>query len=208
VRERLFSLRALGFRRPCERAALSADHTRFLPALARLCPHPLAPSASAEPAAAAPAFVEYYDPISQVRASYEERRRMVPYGGFSMSQNPYRRPNPVHLGEIFFSPRWGNGGTFGPDDGLGIQAILNSQNSLLQSQFDTKTLSGQMGVGGPGWAHFNRVGRPYGVDPYVGPFSYYSPPAAPSSVPVAGTPGGGPSPLPTVSTAAPPSVQG
>jgi len=141
-------------------------------------------------------FAEHFPSGSQVRASYDERRRAIPYGGVDMSLNPYRPPNNIRMmhghENIFFSPKMSNGMNMGPDPGLSLANIINSQHALLQGAFndgmrrmglgyENTGQSRGFGVGGPGWGHFNRLQRPYGIDPYQPPFSYYSPPPLPSA---------------------------
>jgi len=136
-------------------------------------------------------------PDGQVRASYDDRRRALPYGGMDFTMNPYRTPNSWHIDKKiqFFSPKVSNGLTFGPDPGLSLANIINSQHALLQASFndgmrrmglgyENGLLAHGFGNGGPGWGHFNRLQRPYGIDPYAPPFSYYSPPPLPSTTTV------------------------
>jgi len=137
-------------------------------------------------------FAEHF-PGGYVRASYEDRRRMVPYGGMDLNMNPYRPPNNFRIKKAaFFSPKVSNGMSMGPDPGLALANVINSQHALLQASFndgmrrmglgyENSPLSRGFGLGGPGWQYFNRLQRPYGVDPYNSPFSYYSPPPLPST---------------------------
>ncbi len=88
---------------------------------------------------------------AQVRSVSFGRRRMVPYGGFSMTNNPYRRPNSPRDGNVFFSPRSNNAFAWGQP---AAWAQANLQNHH------------------PGLA----IRRPFGVDAYTQPFAYYTPP--------------------------------
>jgi len=134
------------------------------------------------------------------------RRRMMPYGGMDMSLNPYRSPNDLRSGAMFFSPKISSGIAMGPDPGLALANIVNSQHALLQAQFtrglsrlgngyEGSPLGRGFGVGGPGASMMNRAQRPYGIDPYSPPFAYYTPPPLPSTTTVPDVttsgPGGG-----------------
>jgi len=83
----------------------------------------------------------------------------------------------------------------GPDPGLALANIINSQHSMLQRQFMqgidfrpdglnfmSSKLNSGFGVGGPGWSFNNRMQRPFGIQPYAPPFSYYSPPPSDSTL--------------------------
>jgi len=149
-------------------------------------------------------FAQHFPSGSYVRASYDGRRRAVPYGGMDMSMNPYRSPNNVRLGGIkFFTPKMSNGISMGPDPGLSLANIINSQHAMLQASFndgmhrmglgyENNVMSKGFGVGGPGWGFFNRMQRPYGIEPYAPPFSYYSPPPLPSTTTVPDVASGSP----------------
>lgn len=105
--------------------------------------------------AAAVSLLQYYDSNNQLRAAYGGRRRMVPYGGFANSDNPFRRPNAVRSdgGTDFFTPKWAAGAGAGPDPG-----------------FDP--------LSGVPLSRPPETRQAYGTESYHGPFTYYSPPPA------------------------------
>lgn len=104
-----------------------------------------------------PALLEYYNSDHDIRAAYGNRRRMVPYGGFSHSDNPFRRPNSLWSagGMDFFTPKWSAGPGEGPAAAAaGVASVLGRPPSDR--------------------------GAVYGTDsPYSGPFTYYTPPPSP-----------------------------
>jgi len=148
----------------------------------------------------------WWNQVRSVSGPDGSRRRMMPYGGMDMTLNPYRYPNDLRSGPIFFTPKISNGMSMGPDPGLALANIINSQHALFQAQFtqgvsrmgngyEGSPLGRGFGTGGPGAGVMNRAQRPYGVDPYSPPFAYSTPPPLPSttSVPDISTsgPGGG-----------------
>jgi len=200
-------------------APLSAEEVNFVSPELRvdsaadpaLAPKPWMPAAVNDQIAPNTEFIEvshfpWWNQVRSVSGPDGARRRMMPYGGMDMSLNPYRYPNDLRSGPIFFTPKISNGMSMGPDPGLALANIINSQHALLQAQFsqgvsrmgmgyEGSPLGRGFGAGGPGAGIMNRAQRPYGIDPYSPPFAYSTPPPLPSttSVPDISTagPGGG-----------------